>query len=108
MIPNLNCFFFFFKPQTYIKNSHTGTTNKLHPSTVTPTSSDNQSESYAVDNIIMRCVDDGLSDDRADSISSHHQAIGRRRYRNVTTTTTTTNATNTNTTSKLHIYMYLS
>ena len=33
---------------------------------------------YAVDNIIMRCVDDGPSDDRADSISSHCQVIGRR------------------------------
>ena len=34
---------------------------------------------YAVDDIIMRCVDDGPSDDRADSISSHCQVIGRRR-----------------------------
>jgi len=33
---------------------------------------------YAVGNIIMRCVDDGPSDDRTDSISSHHQVIGRR------------------------------
>ena len=68
---------------------------------MTTTSSVNQSDSYAVDNIIMRCVDDGPSDNRADSISSHHQVIGRRRCRTVTITSTTTTTTTTTTNGKL-------
>ena len=60
-----------------------------HQAHLNTTSSVNQLDNYAVDNIIIRCVDDGPSDDRADnySISSHHQVIGRRRCRPVTTTT---------------------
>ena len=49
---------------------------------------------YAVDNIIMRCVDDVPSDDRADSISSHHQVIGRRCPYRIATTNASTIATN--------------
>ena len=45
-----------------------------------------QLDAHAVDNIIVRCVDDRPSDDRADnySISNHLQVIGRRRCRTVT------------------------
>ena len=48
-----------------------------------------QLDTHAADNVIIGCTDDGPSDDRADnySISSHHQVIGRRRYRTVTATT---------------------
>ncbi|XP_065894594.1 uncharacterized protein [Dysidea avara] len=68
-------------------------THNIHPTRLVPNSV-NQLDTHAVDNIIIRCVDDGPSDDRADnySISSHHQVIGRR-CRIVTTTTTTAKAT---------------
>ena len=75
--------------------SLTATTHKAHRSRVTTTSrlSVNQIDNCAVDNIIIRCADDGPSDDRADnySIHSHHQVIGRRRCRTVTTSTIATN-----------------
>ena len=47
-----------------------------------------QLDTHAVDNVIIRCTDDGPSDDRVDNyfISSHHQVIGRRRCRTVTAT----------------------
>ena len=47
-----------------------------------------QLDTYAVDNVIIRCNDDGPSDDRVDnySISSDHQVIGRRKCRTVTAT----------------------
>ena len=32
----------------------------------------------AVDNVIIQCVDDGPSDDRAESFCSHHQIVSRR------------------------------
>jgi len=49
----------------------------------------NHSDNEAVDNIIIKCVDDRPSDDRADncSISSRHQVIGKRRCRTVNTAT---------------------
>ena len=47
-----------------------------------------QLDNEAEDNIIIRCVDDGPSDDRADSSSSHHQVIGRKRCRTVATIAT--------------------
>ena len=67
------------------------TTHKAHPARLITTSSVNQSDNCAEDNIIIRCVDGGSSDDRADnySISSHFQVIGRRRCRTSATTITT-------------------
>ena len=65
------------------------TTHSIHlPRLVAPIIV-NQLDSYATDNVITRCVDDGPSDDRADnySISSHHQVIRRRRCRTITTAT---------------------
>ncbi|XP_065894306.1 uncharacterized protein [Dysidea avara] len=64
----------------------TDVTHKTYPSRLVTTS---QLDNYAVDNIIIQCVDDGPSDDRADnySVSSHHQIVGRRRCRPVTTAT---------------------
>ena len=58
------------------------TTHTAHPTRIT-TSGVSQLDNYAVDNIIIRCVEDGPSDGAADnySISSHHQIIGRRRCR---------------------------
>ena len=49
----------------------------------------NQLDSHATDNVIIQCTDDGASDNRVDNypISNHHQVIGRRRYRTVSTTT---------------------
>ena len=66
--------------------SITDVTHKTYPSRLVTTS---QLDNYAVDNIIIQCVDDGPSDDRADnySVSSHHQIVGRRRCRPVTTAT---------------------
>jgi len=52
----------------------------------TTTSSVNQLDNEAVDSAIFRCVDDGPSDDRADSISSHHQVVGRRRCKLISNT----------------------
>ena len=62
---------------------------------------DDQLENYATDSVIIRCVDDGPSNDRADnySISSHRQVIGRRRCRPVTTVTSTN-------TCKWHMHNY--
>jgi len=84
-----------YKPLPFL--SFIVTAHKAHPSRLTTTSSVNQLDNYAVDNIIIRCVDDGPSDDRAGnySISSHHQVIGRRRCRAATTATTTTITTTT-------------
>jgi len=52
------------------------------------TSSVNQLDDYAVDNIITRCINDEPSDAGAEnySISRHHQIISRRRCRTVTAT----------------------
>ncbi|XP_065895728.1 uncharacterized protein [Dysidea avara] len=63
-------------------------THTAHPSRLITSNSVNQLDNYAVDNIIIQCVDDGPSDGRTDnySVSSHHQVIGRRRCRPVTTT----------------------
>ena len=72
------CVIFFLSPLA--------TSHKAHPSRLITTSSVNQLDNYAVDNIIIRCVDDGPSDDRACSISSHHQVNGRGSHRAVTTT----------------------
>ena len=65
------------------------TTRNIHPLILNMPNSVNQLDTHAVDNIIIRCVDGGPSDDRTDnySISSRHQVIGRR-CRTVTTTTT--------------------
>ena len=62
----------------------TATTPKAHP--LSTTSRVNQLENEAVDNIIIRCVDNGPSDGRADSISNHRKVNGRRRCRTVTAT----------------------
>ena len=65
------------------------TNHKVRPSRLTAASSINQLDDCAVDNIIIKCVSDEPSDDRADNypISSHHQVVGRRR-RAVTTSST--------------------
>ncbi|XP_065894609.1 uncharacterized protein [Dysidea avara] len=93
-----------YKHFCYLFNmiSVTDLTNKLrtgfdHNHNYNRSSRVNQSD-YAVDNIIIRCVDDGPSDDRADnySISSHHQVIGRRRCRTAVTTATSITNTITN------------
>ncbi|XP_065894589.1 uncharacterized protein [Dysidea avara] len=70
----------------------TDTTRNIHPLILNMPNSVNQLDTHAVDNIIIRCVDGGPSDDRTDnySISSRHQVIGRR-CRTVTTTTTDKN-----------------
>jgi len=58
-------------------------TLKAHSSGLITTSCVNQLDNNAADNVIIRCVDNGPSNDRTDnySISSHHQVIGRRRCR---------------------------
>ena len=61
----------------------TATIHKAHPSSTL--SSVNQLDNEAVDNIIIRCVDYGPSDGRADSISSHRKVNSRRRCKTVTT-----------------------
>lgn len=38
----------------------------------------------AVDNVIIQCVDDGPSDDKAESFCSRHHIIGKRRCKLVT------------------------
>ncbi|XP_065894258.1 uncharacterized protein [Dysidea avara] len=81
-------------------------THPPHPSRLITSSSVNQSDNYAVDNIVIRCVDDGPSDDRADnySISSHHQVIDRRRSRLATTKSTTWTDTTTSSSDDHHLY----
>jgi len=76
--------------QWFLFHFLTDPTDKVPSSKLITTSSVNQLDNYAVDNIIIRCVDDGPSDDRAENYStnSHNQAIGRR-CRTVTTNMST-------------------
>ena len=58
----------------------TGTSHTVHPARLITTGSVTQLDNCAEDNVIIRCVDDGPLDDKADnySVTSHHQVVGRK------------------------------